>query len=276
MALAAALASRWEPAPAVLVGALVALALFARAFRRLRERGRRDHAPWSRGALFAGGVALTALALVSPLDAIGEEQLLSAHMLQHAVLLDVGPALVLVGLRGPLLFFLLPASVLALGRIGPIRRTLRVLLAPLVSFAIWLAVVAAWHVPAAYDYALRHGWAHQLEHVLFLVAGFLAWAQLVDPARRQALGTAGRAAFALALFAAEHAVLHPALLGGRVLYAPYRDVPGRPLGLSPLADQHLAAWLTTVEQGVVLGVFLLLLFRRGSPRLAALRATSSG
>jgi hypothetical protein len=47
-----------------------------------------------------------------------------------------------------------------------------------------------------------------------------------------------------------------------VLYAPYRAVAGSPLGLSPLADQHFAAWLMTVEQALVLGGFLVFLFQR--------------
>jgi putative membrane protein len=277
MPLATALVGSWDPSAGALIPAAVALGLFAQAFRRLRERGRADHAPWSRALVFGLGVAVMTLALVSPLDGIGEEQLLSAHMLQHAVLLDVGPALVLVALRGPLVFFLLPAEVLGpLGRLRPLRVLARFLLRPLVAFVAWIAAVAGWHVPVAYGYALRHTWAHELEHASFVLVGLLAWAQLVDPARRRALGAAWRACFALGLFVAAHAVLHPALLGGHVLYAPYRSVTGRPLGLSPLADQHLAAWLMTVEAAVVLGAFLLLLFRaERSPRLSTVAVPSS-
>jgi cytochrome c oxidase assembly factor CtaG len=277
MTLAVALAREWSASPAVLVAAALAVGLFAQAFRRLRERGRLDHAPWSRALLFAVAVALLVLSLVSPLDAIGEQQLVSAHMLQHAVLLDVGPALLLVSLRGPLLFFLLPPAILApLGRRRALRTLLRALLRPLVSFTAWIAVVAAWHLPQAYDFALRHQWVHDLEHASFLLVGLLAWAQLVDPARRRALTTAGRAGFALGMFAAAHAVLHPPLLGGHVLYAHYRTVTGSPLGLSPLADQHLSAWLMTVEQSLVLGACLVFLLRRErSPRLSTVVVHSS-
>ena len=144
------------------------------------------------------------------------------------------------------------------------------------SFTAWIAVVAAWHLPQAYDYALRHQWAHDLEHGSFVLVGLLAWAQLVDPARRRALSVGGRAGFALGMFAAAHAVLHPPLLGGRVLYAHYRAVTGRPLGLSPLADQHLSAWLMTVEQAFALGACLVFLLRRDrSPRLSTAGVQSS-
>jgi cytochrome c oxidase assembly factor CtaG len=101
----------WETPPAVLVGAALALGLFAQAFLRLRAR-RPDHAPWSRALLFGAGLALLVLPLVSPLDGVGDEELLSAHMLQHVLIGDAAAALLVVAVRGPLLFFLLPPAVL--------------------------------------------------------------------------------------------------------------------------------------------------------------------
>ena len=103
----------WNPDPAVLAGAVVALALYAQASVRLRRRGRRAH-PF----LFATGVAVGALAVVSPLDAVAEDQLLSAHMAQHLLLGDVAPILIVLGLRGPVSFFLLPALALRLAMRG--------------------------------------------------------------------------------------------------------------------------------------------------------------
>jgi cytochrome c oxidase assembly factor CtaG len=96
----------WSPEPTVLVASIVAIALFARAFVKLRRRGRRDHAGWTHAAPFLLGVGVLTLALVSPLDAIGDEYLLSAHMLQHAVIGDLAPALLVLGARGPLTLFL--------------------------------------------------------------------------------------------------------------------------------------------------------------------------
>jgi hypothetical protein len=102
------LGSAWDPAPPVVLGAGLALLLFMQAFVRLRRRGRADHADWSRPALFLLAVSIGMLALVSPLDAVGDSYLLSGHMLQHVLIGDAAPALALVALRGPLLFFLLP------------------------------------------------------------------------------------------------------------------------------------------------------------------------
>ena len=95
--------------PAILIGTALALVLFVQAFVRLRRR-RPDHAPWNRALLFAAGLALLVLPLVSPLDHLGDEELLSAHMLQHVLIGDAAPALLLVAVRGPLA--LLPAAAL--------------------------------------------------------------------------------------------------------------------------------------------------------------------
>ena len=64
------------------------------------------------------------LPLVSPLDPVGDHYLLSAHMLQHVLIGDAGPALILLSLRGPLLFFVLPPRPLmsALGSLVRLRR----------------------------------------------------------------------------------------------------------------------------------------------------------
>src|SRR5205814_191451 len=150
----------------VFAGAGVALALFSQGWIRLRRRGRVDLASVGRALVFGLGVGVAVLALVSPLDAIGEDSLLSAHMLQHVLVGDVAPALLVVGLRGPLAFFFLPAAVLSsLARRWALRRVLGVFLRPKVSFGIWALSLGVWHVPAAYDYALANPLVHTLEHV---------------------------------------------------------------------------------------------------------------
>lgn len=262
-----ALGAAWEAEPVVLVAAAAALALFAQAFVRLRRRGRRDHAGWSRALLFVAGVSVATLALCSPLDAVGEEYLLSAHMLQHVLIGDLVPALVLLALRGPLLFFFLPAAILGpLARIGPLRTALSLLLRPFVSFAAWAVVMAAWHVPAAYGFALTRGWAHDLEHVSFMVAGLLAWTQLVDPARRGVPTVSGRIAFAVAMFAAGTILSDVLVFSFEPLYGAYAAQDERLLGLSPLLDQRLAGVVMMVEQLMTLGLCIALLLRERQRR----------
>jgi cytochrome c oxidase assembly factor CtaG len=262
----------WDLAPFVLAGAAVALARFADAFVRLRRRGRADHAPWSRAGLFLLAVAVGTLPLISPLDEAGDTYLLSAHMLQHVLIADVAPALALVALRGPLLFFFLPSPVMRrVAHSHRVRGALAFLLRPRISLTIWVLVFGGWHIPALYDYTLTHQTTHDLEHLSFIAAGLLAWMQIVDPARRNALTASQRlgCAFAMVCFSVG---LGGVLLATAPLYPAYASQATRLFGLSAAADQHLAAIVMIAEQ---LGAFVLctafLLPDRAQARVARTR-----
>jgi cytochrome c oxidase assembly factor CtaG len=103
---------------------------------------------------------------------------------------------------------------------------------------------------------------HDLEHLSFVVAGTLLWAQLVDPARRRELGPGGRILFAWAIFVVGMAATHVVLLDSTAHYAHYAAQPERVFGLSPVADQHWAAWVMTLEELVAFGTLTLLLIGR--------------
>jgi cytochrome c oxidase assembly factor CtaG len=254
------LASAWDPAPLVLAGAAASALLFGRGWVRLRRRGRPDLASGSRLALFAAGLALATLALVSPLDAAGDTESLSAHMLQHLVIGDAGPALLVLAVRGPLLAFVVPAAVLRAmaGRRG-LRAAFGALGRPTVAVGAWIVAMALWHVPAAYDAALRHPLLHDAEHLTFAAAGLLVWWQLVDPARHGRLSVAGRAAVAGVVFGAGQVLCMVLLLSPAPLYAAYADAPRRLFGLSALADQQYAGLVMTGEQFLTLGTCVALL-----------------
>jgi putative membrane protein len=270
------LGSAWEAPPAVLAGAALALLLFMQAWVRLRRRGRRDLAGYDRLALFVGAVVLGTLALVSPLDAIGEEYLLSAHMLEHVIIGDAAVAMAIVALRGPLIFFLLPPFVLGpLAGIGWLRSSLGFLLQPWVSFAVWAMVFAAWHYPPAYDYVLGHQAVHDLQHVTFVLAGVLVWTQLVDPARRGELRRSGRIALAVLLFACGQILADVLIFSFDPLYTAYAAQDERLLGLSPLADQQLAGIVMMVEQTITLGLCVALLLVASHRELVRREAAES-
>lgn len=268
------LAGAWEAPPVVLASAGASLALFAQAFVRLRRRGRTDHAPWNRLALFVAAVAVATLALASPLDAAGEDYLLSAHMVQHVLVGDGAPALALAALRGPLVFFVLPGAVLARLARSPLRRVASVLVRPGVAFAVWAVPLGVWHVPRLYDYALTHQAVHDLEHASFVVGGVLVWTVLVDPARHGSVRISARLGLAAALFAAGQALSYVLLLSFSPLYGSYADQPERLLGLSPLADQRLAGGVMMLEQALTLGTAVVLLVRSARRRVAPARATA--
>ena len=252
----------WRPELPILAAATVALLLFAQAFVRLRRRGRPDHAPAWRALLFFLGVSFGTLALVSPLDGIGESYLLSGHMLQHVLIGDAVPALVLVALRGPLVFFLLPGFALRrLARLAPLRACLGFLLRPQVSFAFWAASLASWHLPAAYGYALENRTVHDLEHACFFLGGTLVWAQLVDPARRDALRRAGRLGLVVGMLAVGTALSNVLVLAPDPIYVAYAEQPERRLGLTPSADQQVAGLVMMAEQALALGTYCVFLLR---------------
>ena len=82
----------------------------------------------------------------------------ATHMVQHLLIGDLGPLLVVLGLSGP-------------------PRLAR----PLLALPLWASCLVAWHVTPLYDAALDHVWLHQLQHLSFLVAGILVWAALLLP-----------------------------------------------------------------------------------------------
>ncbi len=264
------LSGSWQAVPAVLAPAGVALALFVQAFVRLRRRGRTDHAPWIRVPLFLAGLVLLTLPLVSPLDPVSDDYLLSGHMLEHVLIGDAAPALLLTALRGPLLFFFLPARLLgALARLAPLRSLVALLLRPRVSLAVWAAAIGCWHVPAAYDYTLGHETVHDLEHLTFVIAGLLVWAQLVDPARRRRLSVAGRLCYAVTLLAMGMVLSDVLIFSLRSLYPSYADQPTRLFGFSPVFDQQLGGLVMEAEQLCTLATFALIML---APRIRARRA----
>ena len=158
----------------MLAACLLALVLFFQGFFRLRRRGRTDHAGWDRAALFVAAVALVYAALASPIAVAGEDQLLSAHMLEHLLFGDLAIALAMLAVRGPLVFFFLPPPILTpLAHSPRLRRFLRWLTGPWVALAIWTASMWVWHIPRFYDYAAAHPVVHELEHLSFFVGGVL-------------------------------------------------------------------------------------------------------
>jgi cytochrome c oxidase assembly factor CtaG len=256
----------------VIAAALAAL-LFLQAVMRLRRRGRADRAGWDRIALFAAGLGLSLFALVGPLDRIADDKLLSAHMGQHVLIGDLGPALMVAALRGPLLVFLLPTPVLApLARSTRVRAVLRTLLRPRVAFSLWAANLAIWHVPYLYDAALAHQDLHDFEHVCWAICGILVWTLLVDPGSHRRLSVGGRVALAAALFAAGQILTDVLVFTFTPLYPAYHGA----YGISAVTDQQLSGVVMMVEQLVTLGmcVALLLRPRRRSARAARLAAAT--
>jgi putative membrane protein len=251
----------WSAPPAVIGAAALAAVLFAQGWLRLRRRGRTDLAGWKRAALFATGLVVVLAGLVSPIHTIGENHLLSVHMLQHVLIGDLGIALLVVAVRGPLLVFMLPRRVLApIARDRDVRAVLSFLLRPPVAFGLWAVNLAVWHIPSLYVTAVLHPVLHDLEHVCWMIAGLLVWTLLIDPGSHRRLSTGGRVALAVAVFASGQVLTDVLVFSFHPLYPLYRGA----YGLSASADQKLAGLVMMAEQLLTLGTVVFVLIR---PRL---------
>lgn len=257
----------WTLDPLVLVPLLLAGWLYARGLRRLWTRaGGGRGIRYGHALSFALGMAVLFVALVSPLDALGEA-LLSAHMAQHGLLVALAPPLLLVGKPGVVFAWALPAPARknflgsaawrALACFGnALSRPLPA--AVLHGLALWL-----WHAPAAFDAAVANYTLHAIEHVSFFGTALLFWRAILDARSSRRAAAALGATFAT--------LMHGGLLGALITLAPY------PLylwyvdrtaawGWSPLEDQQLAGLLMWVPLGVVyLGACLVLASRLVAP-----------
>ena len=262
----------WSFQPLVLGAAVIAIAFFLHGWRRLHRR-RADLAPWTRIPLFVAGVVITVLAIVSPIDAIGESYLQSVHMLQHVLIADLGIALTVVAIRGPLTVFFLPRDLLVpLARMAWLRRTLRFLLRPGVSYAVWVIALVVWHIPRFYEAALHSWFWHDLMHLSFILGGILIWTQIVDPSRHERLTLGERLGFTALVFWTGQVLAYVILFDYKPLFSTYVDQPVRLLGLSPLTDQKISGVVMMVEQVLTVGLAFVLLLRANHRRRAEVLA----
>jgi len=138
-----------------------------------------------RAASFLLGVFLIWLAIGSPI-AMLDEQLLTAHMAQHLLLMTVAPALILIGAPAMPMLHGLPQKFVQ-SVFGPLLRWSivqsigRVLSQPAVCWLAATAALVGWHVPAVFSLALRSEGFHAVEHFSFLLAGFLFWWPVIQP-----------------------------------------------------------------------------------------------
>jgi len=263
----------WSVQPVIIGGGLVAITFFLHGWIRLHRR-RADLAPWTRIPLFVAGVVITVLAIVSPIDAIGESYLQSVHMLQHVLIADLGIALTVVAIRGPLTVFFLPRDLLVpLARMQWLRRTLRFLLRPGVSYLIWVIALVAWHVPLFYEAALESWIWHDLMHLSFILGGILIWTQIVDPSRHGRLTLGERLGYTALVFWTGQILAYVILFDPTPLFSTYDDQPVRLLGLSPLTDQKISGVVMMVEQVLTVGLAFVLLVRANQRRRAELLET---
>jgi len=230
---------------------LVALILlYSRGWYRLSKAVPKLIPIW-RLAAFAGGVVSLWVAVGSPLATL-DEQLLTAHMVQHLLLMILAAPLILLGAPTITLLQGLPRRFVrdTLGpgiRWRPLHRLGGICTHPAFCWLAASVAVIGWHVPAAFDLALQsHCW-HEIEHACFFGAGLLFWWPVIRP--WPSVAGSPRWSVPLYLFFATlpcDALSAFLAFCDHVVYRPYLSARGV-FNLSPLQDQQLAGalmWVT--------------------------------
>jgi cytochrome c oxidase assembly factor CtaG len=196
---------------------------------------RRYPAPGWRIGCFLSGLGLILVVFVTPLENLALHYLLTAHLLQNVTLAEWSPALVVLGLPA--------AAAAAARRWGAVR----LLTHPLVALPLWLVTYYSWHVPAAYDTALRHpSTLLHLEHLCYFITGLLLWWPVLTG--RLEAGASAAYLFAAFAFASPLGLLFALI--PNAIYDFYEQAP-RLWGWSALTDQQVAGMTMAAEEAVV-------------------------
>ena len=236
----AADALSWTFVPNVAAGlGASAVAYAALVARRWRVRHR---IAWRRLIAWFAGLALIAIAVMSPLDSLADDRSLAAHMVQHELLLTVAPLLLLLGLDAQLLVPFTRLIIRPALRHRVTTRVLRGLTAPSLALGLWGAGVLAWSIPPMVTLAYRNETVHNVEHVQLLVIGLLFWSVILAPFPSLHRPNVARKLIYLAIVCVIGAVVAAVLAFDRTILYRVPYAAGRPwLGLSALAEQRLAA-----------------------------------
>jgi putative membrane protein len=211
--------------------------------------------PAWRLASFLLGLTTIWIAIGSPLDGFADA-LLSAHMVEHLLLMSFVPPLLLLGYPAVPLLRGLPRG-LTVPLLGPLLRmkSLRalghILTRPLVAWLAMNLIFLGWHVPAAYDFALEHEHWHEFEHLCFLGSSVLFWWPLIRPWPTSARYSAWFFLPYLVMADIVNTALSAFLaFCDRPVYGYYLREPN-PFHISPMSDQIVGAVIMWVIGSMV-------------------------
>ncbi len=226
----------WHNEPHLIGGLVLFGWLYALLTGPLRARlaGPAETFPRACAWRFYAALAVFYLAVGSPLDQAGERFLLSAHMVQHQLIIYAAAPLFLRGLPAWLVRPITArAARLVLGR---------ALVSPVFCAIIYTVTLSAWHLPALYDWALQSRPVHIAEHLMFFGAALFYWWPLVSPAEElPPLRPGVQMLYLPAVIIGMTPLFYYLAFSGDVLYPTYDYAPRLVAGLSPIGDQLLAA-----------------------------------
>ena len=246
----------WSFQPIVIIALLAAAVVYARVYKRAASRSSTSAPNAGHWVPYAAGLLTIAVALLSPLDPIGDRYLLSAHMMQHVLLSDIAPALLILGLRSPILpLGLSREALLAVAPAGgKSGRVLARLTSPWLAVPLWSLATWIWAIPSVFDYAAQHQLVHALEHATLFYTGLAMWWLIIDPLPRARLRPNGQRLALLGFTRlASACVCLPLTWLSSTEYPLYASAP-RAFSLSAINDQHLAGASMCFIEALVFGI----------------------
>jgi cytochrome c oxidase assembly factor CtaG len=250
----------WSVAPLLWLGLLVVGVWYVSMLRRVRRVTGKRVGP-GHWAFYWSGLAVLAIALGSPLNTLAVHWLLSAHMIQHTLLSDVAPPLLILGLRAPVLPLGLPRPLLRrLAHRGILGRIWGVATKPWVALPVWSGTLLFWSLPPVFDFTVRHQLLHNFEHLTLFYTGFALWWLIITPLpserRDPGMARLGYVAFSRG---ASALVCVPLTFLNHTLFPLYVSLP-RAYGISAITDQRLAGASMCLIEFLVFGIAMGVVF----------------
>jgi putative membrane protein len=267
----------WQLDPLVTIPLIVSSTLFARGVWRLRRSLGRFLPGFGMRQVFCfiAGIVLLIIALLSPLEGLSKP-LLSAHMVQHILLIAVAPPLLVLSKPEVAWLWAFPQSWRQnMARHRGMRGILSFLspcARPIPAALIHMATLWIWHSPVLFDAAVASDQLHWLEHVLFFGTALLFWRAVIK-------AHSGREAAAAALIACFITLLQSGLLSALLSFARdalYNTPDTANWGMTALEDQQLAGAIMSLPMcaiylisGLVMALRLLTPAKREQRRPAS-------
>lgn len=259
----------WSAPAGPLIALVSALIVYLRGWQLARKTRAVELPAWRAGC-FVGGVFALWIALASPIDAL-DDYLLTAHMIQHFILMSVAPPLIALG--APVVPMLRGLPKLVIHGFGPVfraewlRTVGRAVMHPVTAWIAMNVAYVTWHVPAMFDLTFQSERIHDFEHICFFATSLLFWWVVLEPWPARARWPQWTMVpYLLSADVVNTVVSATLAFAGKVLYAEYAEAP-RICFLTPLKDQVAAgSEMWVLNSTVMLIPAVVIAMRELSPR----------
>lgn len=198
---------------------------------------------------FLAAVASFYVAVGSPLDALGENYLFSAHMVQHMILMYCTATFTVLAVPSWLIDGLME-------RYSFLDRFFKFFFHPLTAGFSFTFIFCIWHFPTLYEAALHDKVIHMLEHLTMYIASVQMIWVLRSKSQRAPMAHYGvQLIYLFLLMVAQLPLFAILTFSTEVLYPTYELAP-RVIDLEPLADQVLGGLIMKVSNMILSLIFM--------------------